>query len=233
MIAIAVLVSLLLVAAPEGPAPGSAGQSAPAAAAIDPALVGEYRLEAGPDTASGLLLAADGRFAFFLIEGAADFRAEGRWTSAANVVTLNTDPRPTPPAFSPGPVGRDPEAPVTVKLNWPDGSGIALIDVRLGLADGRVIEGYTQEEGWTPHESDLQYENGVMGAIVPAWVELSLVWQGIAPARFDLDPNAGNVFAFTLTPNDLGVVDFRDSRLDVTDRGLVPQADPNVVYARE
>jgi len=44
---------------------------------------------------------------------------------------------------------------------------------------------------------------------------------GLPPQRFPLDGAAGNAFSFTLTPNDLGVQDFRDTPLAITREGLV------------
>jgi hypothetical protein len=179
------------------------------------ALVGIYRLQGGPDTVSALELQADGHFRFIFAAGALDLMAEGRWTSDGRSVILNTEPRPVPPVFSAGPVRRSADAPLAIRVANPAGRGLALIDLRVGFADGHVVQGYTQDEGWRPDDEDH---------VDPAqarWVELSLGMYGLPPQRFALDPAVGNDFAFTLTPNDLGTQDFRDASLAITREGLV------------
>ena len=222
MISRSALLAALLLAAACTPASGepenadggmAAGAAAQPAGTGDARAAGHYRLHGGPDTASELDLLPDGHFRFFLAEGALDLRAEGRWSSDGRTVVLNTEPRPTPAAFTAGPVTRTDEAPIVVLVNGPDGRGIASIDVKLHFADGREVEGYTQDYGW--HYTD----EGPPG--MPAWVELSIGMYGLPPQRFPLDGAAGNKFTFTLVPNDLGVQDFRDTPLQVTGEGLV------------
>jgi len=203
--------------APENAAAANARAADPATARpAGPGYVaaaGHYRLRDGPDSVSELLLQPDGRFEFGFSAGALDLTAQGRWTSDGRSVTLNTEPRPVPPVFSAGPVSHSNEAPLVVKVQDPSGRGLALIDVRVGFADGRVVEGYTQDYGWQlTEEGDPR---------MARWVELSLRMYGLPPQRFPLDPTAGNEFTFTLTPNDLGVQDFRDAVLPITREGLV------------
>ena len=190
------------------------------------AAAGHYRLRGGPDTASELDLLPTGRFRFVLAAGAVDLRAEGRWTSDGRTVVLNTEPRPRPATFTPGPVTRSDESPITVLVNGPNGRGIAGIDLKMGFADGRVIESYTQEYGWNYDQE------GPAG--VPRWVELSLRMYNLPPRRFLLDAAAGNKFTFTLVPNDLGVQDFHDTQLEITPEGLAMTGPGGIgVYARE
>jgi len=177
----------------------------------DTAAAGTYRMRGPPDEVGGLELNPDGHFRFGYAGGAVDLHAEGRWTSDGQSVVLNTEPRPTPASFTQGPVSRGEG--LTILVNGPNGRGLALIDVRVGLADGRVIEGYTQDYGWQP---ELEARAGE-----PQWVELRFDMYGVPPRRFPLDPSAGNVFAFTFVPNDLGVMDFRDQVLLVEPEGLV------------
>lgn len=206
---------LLLAAAASGgaaaPLHRAAAPAARTAHHAAPSVVGRYRLRAGPDTASELALLPDGRFQFALAEGALDLQAEGRWTSDGRTVILNTEPRPTPPVFAPGAVARSDAAPLTIKVTNAEGRGLALVDLRLGFADGHVEEGYTQDEGWHLDAGDPQ---GVR------WVELSVRMYDLPWQRFPLDPAAGNDFTFVLTPNDLGVQDFRDTPLAITPAGL-------------
>ena len=204
--------------APEGAVTTNAGGAADARPApriglSNAALAGIYRLRGEPDTVSELALESDGHFQFGFSAGALDLTAQGRWTSDGRSVTLNTEPRPVPPVFSAGPVARSNEAPLVIKVQDPHGRGLALIDVRVGFADGRIVEGYTQDYGWQLTEP------GDPGTV--RWVELSLNMYGLPPQRFPLDGAAGNEFSFTLTPNDLGVQDFRDAVLPITREGLV------------
>ncbi len=207
------LAALFLLVAACGAAAGMAiDDQAAAASPGGSAAAGRYRGNAGPDVAAQLELRPDGRFLFFLAAGSLDARAEGRWTSDGRTVILNTEPRPTPPAFAAGPVSRDPEHPLSILVNGRNGRGIASIDVRIGMADGRVLEGYTQEHGWQPGIGD---EVGT-----PRWVELSALVHGVPLSRFELDMAAGNAFAFTLIANDLGIADFRDTAAELTADGL-------------
>jgi hypothetical protein len=194
-------------------ASGNAAQNEAAAAGAprNLAAAGRYRDNAGPDVVVELELGRDGRFRFGMAAGSLDARAEGRWTSDGRTVVLTTEPRPTPPAFTAGPVSRSSEHPLSILVNWPTGEGIATIDVRVGMADGRVLEGYTQDYGWQPDEGET------VGT--PAWVELSELIQGVPLHRFQLDAAAGNVFAFTLVPNDMGIAEFRETEAEITPEG--------------
>lgn len=189
------------------------------------AAVGRYRMQGPPDEVSGLELTPDGHFRFGLSAGAVDAQAEGRWTSDGRTVILNTEPRPNPPTFTPGLVSRG-EAPLSILVSGPNGRGLALIDVRVGFADGSVLEGYTQDYGWQP-QADARVGE-------PRWVELSLRMYEIPPRRFPLDPSAGNVFAFTFAPNDIGVLDFRDQVLEIAPAQLVMlRGGGRTIYVRE
>ena len=175
------------------------------------ALAGTYRLHEH-DAASELALLPNGHFRFFFAAGALDLAAEGRWTSDGRSVTLNTEPRPVPPAFSAGPVSRG-EGPLHIKVTGPNGRGLALIDLRVGFADGHVVDGYTQDYGWQLAEAED------VGAA--RWVELTIAMYGLPPQRFPIDPTAGHDLSFILTPNGLGVEDFHDAILPITREGLV------------
>jgi len=209
MISRASLACLLLIAV-------AAASARPAAtrtiAHVRPAaLAGTYRLHQH-DTASELALLPNGHFRFVFAAGALDLAAQGRWTSDGRNVTLNTEPRPVPPSFAAGPVSRG-EGPLRINVTNPAGRGLALIDIKLGFADGHVVEGYTQDDGWR------LTEEGDPGAA--RWVELTIAMYGLPPQHFPLDPAAGNDFTFVLTPNGLGVQDFHDTVLPITREGLV------------
>ena len=98
-------------------------------------------------------------------------------------------------------------------MTYPNGRGLALVDLRVGFADGHVVEGYTQDYGWGLPEGE--------DANAARWVELTVRMYGLTPQRFEIDPAAGNRLTFILTPNDLGVQDFHDTVLPITSEGLV------------
>jgi hypothetical protein len=175
-------------------------------------MAGHYRLAEGPDVAGELILAADGRFGYILAAGALDERAQGRWEQNGSAICLFTEPEPAPPLFSrdlsaPG----DGESPDLV-VTWPDGRGIAGVDFRLGFDDGSVIEGYTQEDGWSMPSGDDRE---------PRWIELAVPMHGLNSPRFALDERDPGPWRFVLTPNDLGVVDFQGACLRREESGYM------------
>ena len=205
-----ILAALCLAAV--GALPASAQTApAPSAAPANP-LVGTYRLQGGPDTVSLLELGANGRFRFMLSAGAVDFHAEGNWRSTPRAVILTTQPRPVPAAFTAGAPTRD-DGPFHVLVADPQGRGLAGIDLRVGFADGGVVEGYTQDDGWTLPDR--------RGRAAPAWIELALAMYNIPPQRFPIDPAAGNRLAFTFVPNDFQVFDFDNQALDISGTSLI------------
>jgi hypothetical protein len=177
-----------------------------------PGPAGHYRLAGGPDVASEILLRPDGRFQFFLMEGALDEQAQGRWTAQGNRIKLVTLPKPVPPVFTAGPATKTAEAPLKLSVNWPDGRGIALIDLRIGFDSGDPVEGYTQEDGWSLDPAETR---------APRWVELGLQMYGIGYTRFPVDLSKGNSLAFTLTPNGLGTMEFDDVEVEAQPGALV------------
>ncbi len=192
------LLSLLLIgAAPNAPGRGPAGT---------------YRLVGEQDVASGLRLQADGRFQYFLIAGALDEAAEGRWSAAGGVVTLTTEPVPVPPVFEAGPSSKDKTAALRVKVSAPGGGGIAGVDLRIGFDEGAPVEAYTQEDGWSLPAEEKR---------IPRWIELEVAMHDFASPRFPIDLAAGNALAFTLVPNDIGKLDFTGVRIEVAEGALI------------
>ncbi len=126
--------------------------AAPAFAKSD--IAGHYRFRDGPDVAADLILTPDGRFEYGLAAGALDERASGRWVEADGKVTLHTEPKPKPPAFSVGPQGKSDSGAFTLKVTWPNGRGIAGIDFKLGFDSGEPLMDYTQDYGWTQPADD-------------------------------------------------------------------------------
>jgi hypothetical protein len=183
-----------------------------AAAARDRSPAGTYRLVGEQDAASGLLLQRDGHFRYFLAYGALDEEAEGRWSVADKVVTLVTEPKPVLPAFTQGPSAKSDSAPLTVQVSWPDGRGVALVDLRIGFDEGPPVDGYTQEDGWSLPAEERR---------IPRWIELKVPMHDFTSPRFPIDAGAGNALAFTLTPNDLGKFDFEGIRIEVEPGALI------------
>jgi len=203
MKALLCLLSLLLI----GAAPAAAG----------PDLAGTYRLVGEQDVASGLRLQPDGRFQYFLIAGALDEAAEGRWSAAGGVLTLATEPKPVPPVFEAGSSARTEAAALRILVSSPGGGGIAGVDLRIGFDQGAPVEAYTQEDGWSLPADEKR---------VPRWIELEVPMHDIASPRFPIDLAAGNSLAFTLIPNDLGKLDFTGVRVEVADKALIVHRGP-------
>lgn len=173
---------------------------------------GEYRLVGEQDVASGLRLQPDGRFQYFLIAGALDEQAEGRWTRSGGVVTLVTEPKPVPPRFEPAPAARTESAPLTVKVSSPEGRGIAGVDLRVGFDQGEPVDAYTQEDGWSLPPEERR---------PPRWIELGVPMHRLASPRLPIDLAGGNALMFTLIPNDLGRFDFTGVTVRVAKNALL------------
>ncbi|MEA3065469.1 MAG: hypothetical protein QOJ27_1921 [Sphingomonadales bacterium] len=183
-----------------------------AAVAAEPGPAGTYRLTGEQDAASGLRLRPDGHFQYFLIVGALDEQAEGRWSVADGVVTLTTEPTPVPPAFTRDPSGKTSSAALTVRVHWPEGHGVAGTDLRIGFDEGPPLVDYTQEDGWSLPPDQKR---------TPRWIELKVPMHDFTSPPFPIDLAAGNALAFTLTPNDLGIFDFQGVRIEAAEGALI------------
>lgn len=195
--------------------------AAPALAGVE----GVYRLEGVREAASGLELAADGRFRYGLSYGALDEAGEGRWVREGNRILLTTEPAWTPPAFEPVSAARSAEFPLRVQVTGPDGSRMSWpVDVLLTDADGTETEGYTQPYGYIP---DLPE-----GARITA-VRLGLAVFGFVSDPFPVDLARANDLTFRLVPNSLGQPPFRDQPLDIEGDDLVmPRGDARLTYRK-
>lgn len=169
------------------------------AALAGPSFVGAYRLAAGPDMVGELILRADGRFRYELGGGALYEQAQGRWEAVDGQVRLYTDPRPRHPIFAAGKRTTTQEGPLKLLVTWPDGRGVAGVDITVGFDSGPPRPGYTQDYGWVMSPDEHR---------VARWIELVEPIHGLFSPRFGLDARAGNALTFILTPNDLEIADF-------------------------
>lgn len=182
------------------------------AAAKERSPAGDYRLVGEQDVASGIRLKPDGHFQYFLSAGALDEQAEGRWSAAGGRVALTTEPKPVPPLFRQEGSRKTDSAALTVAVGSPEGRGIAGVDLRIGFDEGEPVDSYTQEDGWSLPAEERR---------TPRWIELAVPMHGLASPRFLIDLAAGNALAFTLVPNDLGVLDFEGVTVRVEKKALV------------
>ncbi|MGL4541184.1 MAG: hypothetical protein ACRCUI_01580 [Polymorphobacter sp.] len=186
---------------------------------------GRYRLTGVQDAASGIELRADHRFSYGLSYGALDESAEGVWTQTGDTVLLTTQPTPKPPAITAGAATRTDEAPLRLRVVGPNGRGVALVDFEIAYASGEARTGYTQDYGWTSPGTESR---------APLSVRFAVPMYGITSPVFPIDAARANDLQFVLTPNDLGVVDFRDQKLTVTpDTLLMQRGDSTLRYVRE
>ena len=195
-----------------------AALTGPAANAQAPALVGDYRLAAGPDVGGGLRIAADGSFEYGLVAGALDEFSSGRWEAEGDRICLITDPKPVAPRFEKAdPIEVEGAIP-TILATWPNGRGIAGIDFVIGFDSGDPIEDYTQSDGWTLPDGEKR---------VPRWVEVSEPVHDIVAPRFELgDADRGRLHV-RLIPNDLGRVDLSGACLEARDAAVA------ILYRKE
>jgi len=175
---------------------------------------GRYRLTGVQDAASGIELRADHSFSYGLSYGALDEMADGVWKQAGDTVLLTTQPTPKPPVIAPGTATRTDEAPLRLRVVGPNGRGVALVDFEIRYASGEPRTGYTQDYGWTSPGDEAR---------TPVSVRFAVPMYGITSPVFPIDAARANDLIFVLTPNDLGVVDFRDQKLVVTPDALLMQ----------
>lgn len=170
---------------------------------------GLYHATQGPELAAQLEIRADGHFAYALSYGALDEQAEGIWAATEKGVALTTRPRPKPPEFRLDHQGSEGDAPFHIVVRWPDGRGLAGVDFRMGFANGTVLDGYTQADGWTLGESALG---------MPLWIELIEPMHGFTSPRFPISADTHSM-AVTLAPNDMGIAAFENMLFESTGDG--------------
>jgi len=190
---------------------GALVMPAPALAQSTPA--GLYRAQAGPDLASAIELAPDGRFRYQLSEGALDEEAAGRWTATEDGVLLHTLPAPRPPEWRIDRIEQTGDVPLKVTVKVPGGDNLQGIFLRVGYTNGDRGAAATQADGWAMPADDTRQ---------PAWIEFSEPIHGVTSQRFDL-PEAQRGLSLTvlLVPNEIGVAAFDGTRATITREGLV------------
>lgn len=176
------------------------------------AVAGLYRSTGSPDSASRIELTADGRFRYILSEGALDEMAQGRWRREGAVIRLWTEPRPVPPRITVAAMGTEGPDALSIAVTAPGGGGgIAGVEFRVEFDKGEPLEGYTQYDGW---------RTDALGGRVPRHIQLHEPIHGVTSDRFAIPPG-GRALRFTFTPNDLGVVDFQGTALEVEGDRLI------------
>lgn len=174
---------------------------------------GRYRLQEGPDVASVLVLHAGGRFDYALAAGALDEYSSGRWRKAGKRVLLTTDPKPVPPVFTAGAAAKSEAARLILHVEWAGGRPMAGPDLRIDFDTGPPLTDYiNNDEGWRlPPEETRR----------PIAVTVAIPMYGLVSPRFPVDLAAANELTFTLTPHDMGRLDFQDLPLDIARGRLV------------
>jgi hypothetical protein len=183
--------------------------TAPAIAADCP--TGVFIATAGPDTASALEIDPSGQFRYMFSEGAVDEAAEGRWQCVEGALLLSTQPSPKPPEFHLADITDNAEAPFSLLVTWPDGQGIPAVDFKLSFDDGETISDYTQSDGWS---RDL-------GGRRPRSVQVFEPFFGTISPVIPLPDRDHIRVNIVLTPNDMGVADFRETRVTNEDGRLI------------
>ncbi len=161
------------------------------------------------ETASALELAPDGRFRWGFSYGALDLTAEGRWRRDGDAVVLDTEPSVATPRFEL--VGTDAgRGPLTVRIEDADGEMPHYLDAVAEYAVGEGTPGSREGDAFAFEPS---------GRRIVA-VRLGSRAFGFVSAPFPV-PAGIRRMRFRFFPNDLGRVDFRDTRAMIGDDALM------------
>ena len=159
----------------------------------------------------GFRLEPDGRFQYFLIAGALDEQAEGRWSAAGGAVDPDDRAEAGAARVQPGGPSRGPD-----RRRSPSRSSSperprhrrrrSSHRLRRGRAGRRLhAGGRVEPAGGGEADAALDRARGADARL--------------ASPRFPIDLAAGNALAFTLVPNDLGVLDFDGVRVESAGAG--------------
>jgi hypothetical protein len=194
---------LLLVATLVGLAPAQA-QDAPSPAGYYAADIRE--------TATGIMLTEDGRFAWYFSTGALDQVAEGRWHLAEHgSVLLDNDPPYNPPRFELVGTSRDERPGVFVRLDSDSRNQAAYLDVEPEFSDGSRVRQPLRPNGVRLADA---------AGRPPAAVRLGSLAFDFQSDPFPVSAEAGNVMTFRFLPNEIGRADFSGRRVTLEPDGL-------------
>lgn len=161
---------------------------------------------------AGIRLQEDGTFLYGLTVGALDETAQGRWRINGNRIEFESDPRPVAPTITAGPVEDAPGEPFSLRVLTPGGRDMPGVDLRIDFDSGEPLESYMAGQPWSLPEDERR---------TARFVTFSMSSYRLQSARLPLDPKAGTVATFLLTPNDFGVVDMTGSYAEIAGEVLV------------
>lgn len=173
-------------------------------------IVGTYCLAGVREVGSCFRFAEDQTFEYFLSYGAYDEGAEGRWRLDGNEIVLESPPYDRQPRFVFKETRETDADTFKVIVVTAAGHGLAGIDVR-ARCDGRVHEGYTQQDGLvTPCSS------------MPSEIALGVRMVGLAHQVVPVSraTNGQKALVFEFEPGDLGKKPFAGTRLRREDDAL-------------
>jgi hypothetical protein len=194
IVAAAIVLPLLLAAAPAGSSPA-----------------GLYEIHQ-TEMAGGLELKANGHFRYALSYGAADEEAEGDWTSDGKTIRLTTKPAPTPPNFD---LVRDDPAPkgeLSLALEPPGFGWEGSIDALVTVA-GSDKKARVRTEG----DGRIVLPAGVKITTVEPLVPI----YGGTGSPIPLSADRGHRLLLRFKPNDLGKAAFSREPLAIDGNGLL------------
>ncbi len=197
------------------PHPADASEETEEDAQSPSQFVGRYD-GGGMEMAMGMIVRADGTFAWGLTVGALDLRAAGTWFEEDDTIIFVSEPKPVAPEFAWSGLERSEEGPM-VRVVWSTSGepfDRAIIDGE--CANGATFREVVGIQGWSPPVS------------CDAVVSLELnehvhdVLSGpLNPA--ELGYTKGETIRFEFRPNDLGVANFDGTMGRLSDGVLTMQ----------
>ncbi|HEX8226142.1 MAG TPA: carboxypeptidase-like regulatory domain-containing protein [Allosphingosinicella sp.] len=180
------------------------------AASAVPAVGGVY-VANQPETATGLMLAPDGRYEWAFSQGALDLESEGRWVREGDRIIL-TSRAYRPPRFSLSKASRSGVPGISVTVETAPGKPVQGIDVLLRYAGGKSDTGDTGAEG--------EYRFEPAPGDKPLSVALAIGMFQVESEAFPLDASRVDTLSFTIDPGDLGKQSFAAEPAAIVQDGL-------------
>lgn len=170
---------------------------------------GTYCLSGVREVGSCFRFTADRRFEYYLSYGAYDETSEGLWQLEGSDVVLESPAYDRQPTFNFKERRAAHSDNFSVVVVNAGGRGLAGVDVRV-RCDNRVVEGYTQQDGYT-----------TSCAAAPSEVALGIRMVGLAYRAVPLvGAGDGKALVFQFEPGDLGRKAFAGTRLRREGDGL-------------